>query len=546
MLATMSQSPRHYRLLPILATVLSLVFLGSISFFRPLPRPGLSSLRSFIGTTSTGQRPVIEIEGLTLGERFTKTGDVKSDENLIPWLMESLKSRFAATLGRTDVNASYPSCTLQPERYAKTALDPEQSRFHWSRRKRQSVVSFAINLKDSEAIIPAQSLALLEAIALLLQNNRVYVSIYENGSTDKTQLLLADLGAALQAVGVDGLWMHSSRMLSDFSKHDRIVMLSEIRNLALAPLIPYASDGGGGASNLLLMNDVLTCTSDLLELIHQQRLQHASMVMGMDWGTVKRKIRSGEPGYLHQEHPNYNEQDPPYTNVTRLYDMWVARGINGDLIYPFATPGGYTPVSDNETWVIDAFSTQEEGFRQRWLDGRPLPVYSGWGGMAAFDASLFTHDHLRFRSTRLSGWTGGSSTGALGPWGVLISREGYLESDCPGASECEYIARDIWNLREGRARIVMAPQVRTTYNLEDWIVMDSMAPVTRGEGPDVEGLDVIDWTWVGVPGSVVCIASRSREGAVLDIWSESNHRTRIDPLWSPGGGLGVVEEEEPG
>ena len=63
--------------------------------------------------------------------------------------------------------------------------------------------------------------------------------------------------------------------------------------------------------------------------------------------------------------------------------------------------------------------------------------------MAAFDASLFTRDHLRFRSSVMSGWHGGSASGALGLWGRLISLPGYLESDCPGASECEYISRDI-------------------------------------------------------------------------------------------------------
>lgn len=146
------------------------------------------------------------------------------------------------------------------------------------------------------------------------------VSIYENGSTDRTRLLSADLGAALEAMGVDGLWLHSSRMPSDFAGQDWMVMLSEIRNLALAPLIPYAT-GKSWANTLLMMNDVVTCTSDLLELIDQQRQQRASVVMGMDWRTIKRRIRPGELGYLHSEHPNYNRTDPPYTNVTRFYDL---------------------------------------------------------------------------------------------------------------------------------------------------------------------------------------------------------------------------------
>jgi hypothetical protein len=52
------------------------------------------------------------------------------------------------------------------------------------------------------------------------------VSIYENGSEDGTRALLSDFGAALEAIGVDGFWIHSSKMLSDFGKHDRIVTLA--------------------------------------------------------------------------------------------------------------------------------------------------------------------------------------------------------------------------------------------------------------------------------------------------------------------------------
>lgn len=146
------------------------------------------------------------------------------------------------------------------------------------------------------------------------------VSIYENGSTDRKRLLLADLGAALQAIGVDGLWLHSSCMSSDFADQDRMVMHSGIRNLALAPLLPYAT-GKSWANTLLMMNNVVSCTSDVLELIHQQQQQRVSMVMGMNWLIIKQRIRPGELGYLYSGHPDYNRTDSPYTNVARLCDL---------------------------------------------------------------------------------------------------------------------------------------------------------------------------------------------------------------------------------
>ncbi|KAK6420277.1 hypothetical protein LTR95_016964, partial [Oleoguttula sp. CCFEE 5521] len=356
----------------------------------------------------------------------------------------------------------------------------------------------------------------------------VYISIYENGSMDQTHALLSDFGAALQALKVDGIFIHSSRMISDFGFNDRIVMLSEIRNLALKPLMPFAETG-----TLIFINDVMMCASDVLELVHQQRLQQADMVFGMDWGTVHRKIRPGEVGYMPPSDP---EDDDTYvfTNVTRVYDMWVGRGVNGDLVYPFKTPGGYTPMSANESWVSDAYITQSDAEHARWLDGLPLPMYSGWGGMSAFDASLFTVDHVRFRSSVTSGWTGGHSGGALGTWGQLVSAPGYLEQDCPGASECKYIGRDIWNIRSGKARIVMATQVRTTYSIDDWRIMVESAdpaPTTLRTEYDDKNIELIDWSTVKAPEGVVCIPSRDKSGAYLDVWAEYNHRYRVNPMY---------------
>jgi hypothetical protein len=153
--------------------------------------------------------------------------------------------------------------------------------------------------------------------------------------------------------------------------------------------------------------------------------------------------------------------------------------------------------------------------------------------MAAFDASLFTHEHLRFRSSIAAGWTGGSAVGALGSWGRLISSEGYLESDCPGASECEYVARDIWNMHQGKARIVLAPQARTTYSMKVWRIMGNTVPVTRRTGPDLLNEDAIDWSEYAIPESVQCISTRTKEGAFMGAWAEDNHRTRVDPLYRP-------------
>lgn len=531
----MAFGTRYPPVFRLLGAIALLLFLGTLLLSSPESTSLADSPVSYIATSANrdrGHRP-FEMEGLALGSEFVPPLDIRAGEDHTAWLITSLQSRFQATLSQQATGApSYPRCSLKLERYAKTALLPTTFVSRWWSGRRKSVVSFAINLYNSEAIIPAQALALLEAVAHLMQNNMVYISIYENGSKDNTRSLLSDLGAALKALEVDGIWIHSSNMLSDFGKHDRIVVLSEIRNLALAPLMPYASSDGDSGT-LVMMNDVMTCASDILELVHQQRLHRASMAFGMDWGSCTRATRQGERGFLYGDDPRYDPENPPSTQVPRFYDLWVGRGISGNAVYDFSQPGGYSPKSDNESWVVDAYSTENEALYRRWLEGRPIPVYSGWGGMSAFDASLFTREHLRFRSTVTAGWKGGSTDGALGDWGRLIGGEGYLESDCPGASECEYIARDIWNMRHGRARIVLAPQARTTYNIQDWLVMEDAVPVTRLQGAEETERDIIDWTEYEIPESVVCIPTRTSEGEWINAWGETNYRTRIDPLWKP-------------
>lgn len=514
----------------LLAALASLLLLGTLLHLRLEPRNVSSVLEKVAG------RPIFEIEGFVLGPRFIEPSHAAADTDPLGRLLRSLKLRFRRTTFPDDNQTpGYPNCTLNLERYTQIAFESRRERVNSEPHERRSAISFAINLRNSESIIPAQAVALLEAISHLLPKNRVYVSIYENDSDDKTRLLLSDVGAALQAIGIDGLWMRSSNMRSAFDTQDRIVMLSEIRNLALAPLIPYASSGTNDGT-LLFVNDVITCTSDILELIHQQRLHKAGMAFGMDWGTVDRNLRPGEVGYLDTDDPEYDLDNQPKMQVTRYYDAWVGRGIGGGLVDPWALSGGYHPMSGNESWVTDAYLPENDTTHQRWLDGRALPVYSGWGGMSAFDASLFTHEHLRFRSSVLSGWVGGSQDGALGAWGQLVSSAGYLESDCPGASECEHIARDIWNLRHSDAHIVLAPQTRTTYNIQDWLVMSVNAPATRHEEPKLLDEDAISWEEVSIPQSVVCIASRNADGESLDLWNEDNHRTRLDQLWKPANG----------
>lgn len=522
--STWTPISRQSRQLHLLAGLAFALFLfGSITIYSKPKTPRRTTPSWTTTSADPATQPLVEIEGLDLGRPFTPPTNTSSVGDPLEWLFNAVKSRFNATLQQAESREpDYPTCTLDPDRYEHTALRPPHHANARQRSKRTAVVSIAINLYNSAQIIPAQAMALLEAIAYLIEHNKVYISIFENASVDSTRPLLSHFAAALQALDVDGIFVHASHMQSTFGVNDRIVMLSEIRNLALKPLIPYASTG-----TLIFINDIVTCPSDILELVHQQRLQQADMVFGMDWGAIDRRVRPWEPTW-----PGYD--DIAMQETPRVYDTWVGRGLNGDLIYPFSDPGGFHPASFNETWVRDCFSTQDPAIHERWLNGLPIPVFSGWGGMAAFSADLFTHFHLRFRSSVASSWTGGSSTGALGPWGKLISAPDYLRQDCPGESECKYIARDIWNLRDGHARIVQAPQVRTTYTVREWEVMrlgPDPAPPRLREGFDVHGLELIDWRNVSVPESVVCQAGRTKDGELLELWADENLRYGLGPMY---------------
>lgn len=59
-------------------------------------------------------------------------------------------------------------------------------------------------------------------------------------------------------------------------------------------------------------------------------------------------------------------------------------------------------------------------------------------------------------------------------------------------------------------------------------------PPKRHLGSDVNNEDPIDWSGVGAPDTVLCVASRDKNGTQLDTWAEDNHRVRLDPVWRSG------------
>jgi len=457
---------------------------------------GPSSGSYFTSSSSKSRhKPIVEVEGLRLGEKFIVDADADVGEDLL----EKIKDELLDRITKVEVNSEHAKCTFDPERY-QSHLTPQQSKLRFGSIP-PSPISIALNLFNSEEVLPSLSIALLTTVAFLKSlNHKVYLSIYENDSKDRTLLLLGELGSAMLALDIDGLFIRHSN-LHRHEDTERIIALAQMRNEVLYPLIPYLGNPGDGGV-LLFVNDVITCASDLLELLAQLKFQNADAVFSTDW------------------FPELGDAKP-----IRFRDIWVMRGINGDLPYAMQNRGGIRVKIPGNSYVKGLFWSQEEKIWQRWLEGLPVPVYSGWNGAVAFDADIFTQLHLRFRGSGVAKWNGGDSAGTLGSWGELIASDDYLASDCP-ASECKLLARDLWNLKLGRVRFLVAPQSRTAYSLQDWQLVEAQYPLMPRPGTMLD-TELIDWNNVTMPEKVTCVPSIVDGKPLSNPWEEENHRRSL-------------------
>lgn len=92
---------------------------------------------------------------------------------------------------------------------------------------------FAINLYNSFDVIPDLFSTMFKVSSILGFQN-VFVSVYENGSSDQTKALLRLFDGLSRSVGIRVVIRTSLRTRGAF--HHRIEYLAEVRNAALAPL----------------------------------------------------------------------------------------------------------------------------------------------------------------------------------------------------------------------------------------------------------------------------------------------------------------------
>lgn len=141
----------------------------------------------------------------------------------------------------------------------------------------------AINLYNNEEVFPTLARTLL-SVSHYLGFDSVHISIFENGSTDKTLALLAHFASTLSGMKIDHTIL-SDPTKTDWKNVDRIAQLAVYRNLVLEPL--YSSTNSNPNSTnwdtVLFVNDVFVCETDILELLWQRKAQSASAACAMDW-----------------------------------------------------------------------------------------------------------------------------------------------------------------------------------------------------------------------------------------------------------------------
>lgn len=205
-------------------------------------------------------------------------------------------------------------------------------------------------LYNSEHILPHYSRSLLQTIEDI-GRDRVFVSIFENNSTDASPMLLRKLEAELERRNVAHN-INSTSMPSELGMWERIERLSFLRNQAMKPFydqVPYGLQGRP-FTRVLWINNV----------IFEPKTVHA--LLQTDGGSFDQACTVDYfwLGY---------------------YDIWVLRDKNQKTVRPL--------------WPFFRDADDRRAVESR----RPIAVNSCWNGMTAFDARWFSNTSFSARNS---------------------------------------------------------------------------------------------------------------------------------------------------
>jgi len=193
----------------------------------------------------------------------------------------------------------------------------------------------AANFYNCEPVLGNFGRILLDFIKYLGPAN-VFVSIYENGSQDRTKEYLHALDTRLGLLNVS---RHIETNPTEKSFARRIVYLAKLRNVVMDPLIQQY-EKGIMYDKVIFFNDIVFTEGDLMELLYTRNLDYHA-VCALD--------------YYYQ-----------------FYDFFATRDQNGHPLGSGYFPYFEDPESQNLLW-----------------NNLPIPVYSCWNGLIIMDAAPF-------------------------------------------------------------------------------------------------------------------------------------------------------------
>ncbi|KAF8979741.1 hypothetical protein BGZ46_005113 [Entomortierella lignicola] len=289
--------------------------------------------------------------------------------------------------------------------------------------RKPSQYLFALVVQDSSVILPDLLSRILEAIAVLGPDN-CHLSIVNHGSTDETGTMLGILSRFLDLYNkgdVQSLYNIQSPKADDEGGDDSTTTtttkrklhqlsytittlkakdnspqnLSKIRNMALNPYfdINAVSDAtqdknkkmesneseetnkniGSHFDNVVMLDPVIICAEDMLELIFQSQLQDADLTCGMD---LK---------YTTELSESFRTSGKPQEGA---YDSTITRDMLGQKLH-----------KDNQGQGV--FSTDPKT-QTRFLKRLPFQVESCWSGAVVLRSSALSFSSFHQPQIHLS------------------------------------------------------------------------------------------------------------------------------------------------
>lgn len=273
------------------------------------------------------------------------------------------------------------------------------------------------NYYNSESSLAYSLPQLRRLLTFLGSPASLYLSIFENGSTDSTAQILTQFAASIDiphtVITCNYTGSYITQTATSTQKDDfdlkRIVAtkrysrMAALRNIAMRPLYTGQVQFQNSAlpTQIIFLNDIYFTAEQILTLLNTNNGDY-DLVCGLDFYEL-------------------------------FYDILVTRDIQGEWF------SGYFPYAKDPV------------ARKAIQAGRPFQVYSCWNGVAIMTATPFTQHNVRFR-------------------GRDFDPE---SSHCECVqSECLLICADFRSA--GYDKIYINPQVRVTYEWKHHLLYNSI------------------------------------------------------------------------